>query len=71
MTDGQKPHNKPQYGEVMHHSCCIHCCPTVVAAAAAAAAAASAVVVVSVLVSFSLLCRVYTVVYVSPFLSEG
>lgn len=70
MTDGQKPHNKPQYGEVMHHSCCIHCCPTVVAPAAAAAAA-SAVVVVSVLVSFSLLCGVFTVFYVSPSLSEG
>lgn len=35
MTDGQKPHNKPQYGEVMHHSlmlysllshCCCCCC---------------------------------------------
>lgn len=54
MKDGQKPHNKPQYGEVMHHTCsCIHSCPIVVAAAAAAAAtaAAAAVIVVYVLVS--------------------
>lgn len=50
MKDGHKPHNKPQYGEVMHHTCsCIHCCPIVVAAAAAAAVAA--VIVVYVLVS--------------------
>lgn len=49
----ERPHNKPQYGEVMHHSCCrIRCCPTVVVVVIVAAAAAAVVVVYVVVSSF-------------------
>lgn len=67
MKDGQKPHNKPQYGEVMHP-------PVLVLIVVPLLLLLLPLPLLSSLFMFSsplsLLRRVYTVFYVSPFLPD-